>query len=102
MAKSRPETEKKVVETMIRLWCSHTHDTSDLCPSCTELLVYARKRIDNCPKGSLKPFCSACTIHCYEPHMRERIRTVMRYSGPRMLLHRPCMAVRHLVCSLRR
>ena len=28
--------------------------------------------------------------------MRERIRQVMRWSGPRMLFHHPVLAVRHL------
>lgn len=29
--------------------------------------------------------------------MRERIRRVMRYSGPRMLLYRPLEYLRHLL-----
>ncbi len=33
--------------------------------------------------------------------MRERIREVMRFSGPRMLLHRPVMACRHVSESRR-
>ena len=32
-----------------------------------------------------KTFCSNCTVHCYRPEMRERIRTVMRYAGPRKM-----------------
>jgi hypothetical protein len=28
--------------------------------------------------------------------MRERIRQVMRYSGPRMIFHHPIAALRHL------
>ena len=44
-----------------------------------------------------KTFCSNCKTHCYQTQMRERIRQVMRYSGPRMLLHHPVMAVRHVV-----
>ena len=102
MARNPIETEKRVVETMIRLYCTHAHDTSDLCPSCTELLVYAHQRIDRCPDGTEKPFCSKCKIHCYEPYMRERIRLVMRFSGPRMLRHHPVVAIRHLFCSFHR
>ena len=29
--------------------------------------------------------------------MREKIRAVMRYSGPRMIFHHPFAAIRHLV-----
>jgi len=31
--------------------------------------------------------------------MREKIREVMRFSGPRMILHHPVMAVRHVIES---
>ena len=31
--------------------------------------------------------------------MREQIRTVMRYSGPRMIFVEPKMAIRHLITS---
>lgn len=29
--------------------------------------------------------------------MREKIRAVMRFSGPRMMFHHPVMAVRHVL-----
>lgn len=29
--------------------------------------------------------------------MKEKIRNVMRYSGPRMILHHPIMAIRHVI-----
>jgi hypothetical protein len=34
--------------------------------------------------------------------MRERIRTVMRYAGPRMALRHPLLALAHLLDSLRK
>ena len=34
------------------------------------------------------------------PEMRQRIRQVMAFSGPRMLLYHPGMAIWHLVCRL--
>ena len=33
--------------------------------------------------------------------MREKIRKVMRFSGPRMLFYHPVLAVWHLVCSVK-
>ena len=32
-----------------------------------------------------KTFCSNCRAHCYRLEMREEIRKVMRFSGPRMI-----------------
>lgn len=67
-----------------------------LCPQCQALLDYALQRLERCRFGEDKPSCTRCPVHCYKPAMREQIRQVMRYSGPRMLLHNPIMAIRHL------
>ena len=42
-----------------------------------------------------KPKCSQCTMHCYKPVMREKIKAVMRYSGPRMLYRHPILTGKH-------
>ena len=67
-----------------------------LCPQCQELLTYAHQRLERCKFGNEKPSCTRCPVHCYKPAMRQQIRQVMRYSGPRMLLHNPVFAIRHL------
>ena len=83
---------------MIRLFCRGHHKPKGrgLCPDCAELLVYARARLDKCPFGEDKGSCAKCDTHCYKPQMRKRIIEVMKYSGPRMLLHHPILAMRHL------
>ena len=67
-----------------------------LCPQCQTLLDYALQRLERCRFGEDKPSCTRCPVHCYKPALREQIRQVMRYSGPRMLLHNPIMAIRHM------
>lgn len=67
-----------------------------LCADCAELLAYARRRLEKCRYGAEKPTCAKCTTHCYKPEMRERVRVVMRYSGPRMIREHPVLAVAHL------
>lgn len=99
--KFRLKREKETVEIMIRLFCHQQHHQENgLCPECQELLAYAHKRVDSCKFGVQKPTCAKCTVHCYKPSMRERIIAVMRYSGPRMILHHPVSAVRHLLDGL--
>ena len=96
------EREKRVVAQMIQLYCSKQHHNgATLCKECSCLLSYANERIDHCPFIKEKTFCSNCQVHCYQPQMREQIRQVMRYAGPRMLLHHPVLAVRHLLESRR-
>ena len=94
---SKREREKQVVKEMIRLYCRKCHGTrGDICPECQALTDYAMLRSDKCPFMETKTFCSNCRVHCYKRDMREKIRTVMQFSGPRMLLHHPVMAVRHV------
>lgn len=99
--------EEKTIAAMIALYCRDHHEVvapddaapgdSGLCAECAELLDYARLRLEKCRYGAEKPTCANCTTHCYRPEMRERVRVVMRYSGPRMLKRHPFLAVAHLV-----
>ena len=95
------EKELRVVMLMIKKYCKGNHSTkkNDLCPECNELLSYVEFRRSKCPFGDGKPFCSNCKIHCYKPEMREKIRSVMRYSGPRIVIDHPVLATRHLIES---
>jgi hypothetical protein len=68
-----------------------------VCDECADLLRYAEKRRAYCPKDP-KPFCSYCETHCYTADMRERMREVMRYAGPRSILHGHAIdGVKHLI-----
>lgn len=96
------EREKKTVSLMIRLYCRKKHGSkSGLCTECRRLSDYAAMRSDKCPFMETKTFCSNCRVHCYKPEMREKIREVMRFSGPRMIFYHPVMAVRHVIESRR-
>lgn len=91
-------TEFKTVKAMVETYCKDHHDRKDeLCPECRDLLNYAEVRLDRCPYGEDKPTCNKCPIHCYKPEPKEQMRIVMRYSGPRMLLKHPILAIRHLI-----
>jgi hypothetical protein len=99
----RMEREARTVEAMIALHCRQVHGSAeDLCPRCAALRTYARRRLEKCPFQAGKTTCARCPVHCYKPQMREEIRAVMRYSGPRMLLRHPILAALHLVDGLRK
>lgn len=89
--------EKKTVEYMIRLYCRKKENNRNLCAACDALLRYAHARLDRCRYGEQKPACRQCPVHCYKPAMQEKMRQVMRFSGPRMLLYSPLAAIRHLM-----
>lgn len=90
------EREIETVARMIEIYCRDHHGGQDgLCPQCRELLDYAKKRLEKCPLKEDKPACSRCAIRCYRPGMRERIRAVMKYAGPRMICRHPMLTIRH-------
>ena len=96
--KIRIEREKVTIHYMIRLYCrDHHHSEKNLCNECNELLAYALSRIEKCVFGKNKPVCSECKVHCYKKDMRERVRMVMRYAGPRMLFRHPVLAILHII-----
>lgn len=97
---SKREKEKLIVGEMIKLYCKKQHKVKKgLCPECQALKEYAELRSEKCPFMESKTFCSNCKVHCYKKEMREKIRQVMRFSGPRMIFHHPVMAINHLVQS---
>ena len=98
---SKMTMESKTLEAMIKLFChgQHSNNGEGICPECVELLNYARKRLEKCPFQENKPKCSECTVHCYKPDMREKIRAVMKYAGPRMLYKHPLLSSAHYLAG---
>lgn len=97
----RISREKKTIAKMIEVYCKKNHGVCDdiQCSSCPELLAYAYKKIDLCRFGEKKPVCSKCKVHCYNDVMRNKVRAVMRYSGPRMIFMHPILAILHMIDS---
>lgn len=97
------QREKDLIPFMIRTYCHGHHKTrgDTVCPECRELTEYALFRLDKCPFKSNKTFCSVCSVHCYKPEMRDKIRAVMRYSGPRMLFSHPVFALSHVAAVIK-
>ena len=99
--------EKRVISQMISLYCSKNHSRESrmatahcgdaLCAECAEIDAYSVERTEQCRRMDTKISCEECGNHCYQPEMRESIRRIMRFSGPRMITHHPIEAVRHLI-----
>ena len=97
----RRAREWKTLDAMIRLYCRGHHQDPRPCAECAALSDYARRRLERCVFGDAKPTCANCVVHCYNERMRERVREVMRWSGPRMMLRHPVMAILHKLDGLR-
>ena len=102
LGRDRPTTprllrELETIEAMTRIYCADHHGTSSPCADCQALMTYASKRLAVCTFGEEKPVCAKCQVHCYGKAMREKVREVMRYAGPRMLWRHPWLALMHVV-----
>lgn len=94
---NRIEKEKEIIELMIGLYCDKKHKCkSGICEECTELLDYAHKRLTYCKFGNEKTSCSKCPIRCYKSDMKLKVKEVMKFSGPRLIIYRPYEFIRHL------
>ncbi|MFR4429856.1 MAG: nitrous oxide-stimulated promoter family protein [Blautia faecis] len=56
---------------------------------------------ENAPLWRKRPFAATVSA-LHKKEMRERIRQVMVFSGPRMLLYAPKAAIWHVICTLRK
>ncbi len=92
------EKERKIVKLMIELYYDKKlkHQFED---EKNDLIKYVNFRLDKCPFQDKKTFCSKCKIHCYQDAYKEKIKKVMRYSGPRMLFYHPVLLFKHLFTS---
>jgi|WetSurMetagenome_2_1015567.scaffolds.fasta_scaffold606851_2 hypothetical protein len=95
----RMRRERQTIEAVIEIFCRGRHKSArgSLCGECQALQDYALQRLDRCPFQETKSTCANCTVHCYKPEMRRRVREVMIYAGPRMLLRHPILAILHLL-----
>ena len=94
----RISREKSTIKVMIKMYCQKHHATSnELCDDCLHLQNYAFERIKKCKFLPDKPACNECPVHCYNPVMREKIKIVMRFAGPRMIFRHPYLAIMHLL-----
>lgn len=96
--RKRRERERIIVSTMIRMFCAAHHgQRTGLCDECSNLDNYAATRLQRCIFGDRKPVCKECPVHCYSPAMREKMRAVMRWAGPKMIYRHPLYALIHVI-----
>jgi hypothetical protein len=100
--RDRPTTprllrELETIEAMTRIYCADLHGGAVPCDDCQALMTYASKRLAVCTFGEEKPVCAKCQVHCYGKAMREKVKEVMRYAGPRMIWRHPWLALMHVV-----
>jgi len=88
--------EEKTFRKMAGIYCRNHHGSGNqLCQKCEQMVEYVMECVSVCPYGGEKPVCGKCRTHCYAPDMREKVRLVMAFAGPRMMVRHPILAIRH-------
>lgn len=62
----------------------HVLQRYQCCKECADFLYYAIERRLRCPVDP-KPSCKHCQVHCYRAGHQEKVREIMRYSGPALI-----------------
>ncbi len=94
--KTKIQRDQETIRLMVNLYARHHPTLSGDPDHYTRLADYACQRLARCRFGESKPACKDCPIHCYRPDLREEMRQVMRWAGPRMILYAPRATMRHL------
>lgn len=94
----RISRERQTIKSMVEIYCESKHSTNGcICKDCQEILDYCNLRISKCVFGNKKPACSECPIHCFKPEMKKKIKTIMRFSGPKMVFRHPVYSLYHIL-----
>ena len=95
----RRARELKTIAAMVRMYCrGHGHrGRPPPCVECAALLDYATHRLQRCVFGDAKPSCKNCLVHCYSADMREQVRVIMKWAGPRMMWRHPVLSIFHVL-----
>ncbi|MGY3765492.1 nitrous oxide-stimulated promoter family protein [Vagococcus vulneris] len=88
--------ERQTVQAMIAIYFKQFSDEEHQ-KEREEIERYAMKRLDFCQFGDDKPTCKTCPVHCYSKKYREKMKVIMIYSGPRMLIYHPLMSIKHFI-----
>ncbi len=99
------EKDRQTLEAIGFIYCRAHHldepkDAQGLCPSCREAIEGTLLKTLQCPYNHAGN-CQDCTIHCQRGESQARIKTIMAYAAPRMLLRHPVMTARYLGKKLR-
>lgn len=95
--------EQKTMQLMVDIYCKNNHQSSGInCSECRQLQEYARYRLEKCPYQERKTTCANCPTHCYKKSMRDQMREVMAFSGPRMVWRHPGYTLLHLWDGLKK
>lgn len=93
---NRRDQKHQIVSDMVMIYCDgHHKHTLSPCPKCQEVLDYSKFRTSKCPYIKKTLFCSNCPTPCYKPDMKEEMRVIMKYSGPRYFFKHPILVLKH-------
>ncbi len=103
---SKKEKDIRVLRDFVCIYCRENHgqeakevfagtavglpaecvSDAELCAECSKLLKHGIAKLLLCTQDP-KPMCKKCTVHCYAPGYREKMREVMKFSGLYLIKH---------------
>ena len=103
---TQSEKDLRTLRAIGCMYCKAHHASSvkgphGLCEECTATVAFTHERTKNCPYGHAHN-CQDCTTKCNRGQQQQRVKAMMRYAAPRMLLRHPLMTMDYLSKKLRK
>ncbi|MDO4501664.1 MAG: nitrous oxide-stimulated promoter family protein [Coriobacteriia bacterium] len=76
-------------------------DQAGMCPECAATIAFTHDRAASCPNGH-QGNCQDCSIKCNRGDQQQRIKAIMAYAAPRMLVRHPLMTLEYLGKKMRK
>ncbi len=97
---SSTEKDRRTLQAIGRIYCQGNHaergkDVAGMCSECGAAIEQTLARAEACPHGH-EGNCQDCATPCQRGEAQERIKAIMRYAAPRMLVRHPLMTLEYL------
>lgn len=90
LAEPRLRREKRLQDSMLKMYCKHHHIyQGKLCSDCQRLQEMCTRKLALCESGANKPTCVSCRHNCYSPVIAKQARIIFRWARFRIWLRHP-------------
>lgn len=102
----RIQRDLRTLQAIGSIYCRAHHadrpkNSAGMCAECSATISFTHDRAANCPNNH-QGNCQDCAIKCNRGNQQQRIRAIMAYAAPRMMVRHPLMTLEYLAKKRRK
>lgn len=103
---ARVQRDLRTLQAIGSIYCAAHHagalkDDAGMCEECAAVIKYTHERASACPYNH-EGNCQDCKLKCNRGEQQQRIKAIMKYAAPRMLVKHPIMTMEYLAKKRKR